>query len=79
MSWDETAVLVIINGYKPYYDLKPGRITVAADGSNTWVDDPSGKQYYLMEARPPREVETLINKLLLHTPRGRAQAPGSRQ
>jgi len=78
MSWDETAVVVAVNGYKPYYDLKPGRIKVTEDGSNTWVDDSSGKQYYLVEARPPREVETLINKLLMHTPLSRVRTPGSR-
>jgi hypothetical protein len=35
MSWDETAVLVAIAGYKPYYTLTAGTIQVAKDGSNT--------------------------------------------
>jgi len=68
MSWDETAVLVAINGYAPYYHLQYGHITVANDGKNTWSNE--GKlQAYLVESTPPSTVQTLINKLIMHQPK----------
>jgi hypothetical protein len=70
-SWDETAVLVAVAGYAPYYTLKEGRILIAADGSNKW--DESGKgQYHLVEKLPPQKVQDLINKLIQHQPGGSA-------
>ena len=68
MSWDETAVLVAIAGYKPFYALKHGTIQIAEDGSNTWNSN-GNKHAYLKEVRPPAEVEKVINKLMLHQPR----------
>jgi inosine-uridine nucleoside N-ribohydrolase len=68
MSWDQTAVFVAINGFKPYYRLEKGKIHVAADGSNTWSADASGNQAYLVAVRPPKEVEAIINKLMLYQP-----------
>ncbi len=67
MSWDETAVLVAIAGYKPYYTLKSGTIQVAEDGSNTWNEKGKNHQY-LVEARPPSEEEKIINELMMHQP-----------
>ncbi len=67
MSWDETAVLVGIAGYKPYYTLKSGTIQVAEDGSNTWNEKGKNHQY-LVEARPPSEEEKIINELMMHQP-----------
>jgi inosine-uridine nucleoside N-ribohydrolase/lysophospholipase L1-like esterase len=67
MSWDETAVLVGVGGYKPYYTLQAGRIRIAGDGSNTW--DSSGKgQFYLVEAVPSANVRDLIDRLMMHQP-----------
>ncbi len=37
-SWDETAVLVGVTGYAPYYKIRTGRIQIDADGGNTWLD-----------------------------------------
>jgi len=68
MSWDETAVLVAIKGYAPYYHLEYGHITVANDGKNTWSKE--GKlQAYLVEAVPAAKVEALINTLIMHQPK----------
>lgn len=68
MSWDETAVFVAINGYRPYYSLKRGTIKIAGDGSNSWSK--VGKlQAYLVEDRSPKEVEDIINKLMMHQPK----------
>ncbi|MDB5089654.1 MAG: ribonucleoside hydrolase RihC, partial [Mucilaginibacter sp.] len=66
-SWDETAVLVAIRGYNPFYELHKGKIIVAADGSNTWDDKGTG-QGYLVEKVDYKTVQTLINELIMHQP-----------
>jgi hypothetical protein len=66
MSWDETAVLVGVNGAAPYFKLNSGKISVNTDGSNSW--DTAGNQYYLTFARPIKEIQTLINNLMMHQP-----------
>jgi inosine-uridine nucleoside N-ribohydrolase len=68
MSWDETAVLVAVKGYKPWYKTERGKIVVAEDGSNTWINEP-GTHSYLIEALPSSTVEQLINKLIMHQPK----------
>jgi pyrimidine-specific ribonucleoside hydrolase len=66
-SWDETAVLVAIRGYSQFYTLHPGRIKVADDGKNTWDDNGKG-QAYLVEKIDYKEVEKLVNGLIMHQP-----------
>jgi hypothetical protein len=67
MSWDETAVLVAVKGYKPWYKVVKGKIVVAADGSNEWTRKPS-PHTHLVELQPPSVVQELINKLIMHQP-----------
>src|SRR4030095_4104121 len=67
MSWDETAVLVAVKGYKPWYKAEKGKMMVAADGSNTWTTQPS-PHAHLVELQPPSVVQQLINKLIMHEP-----------
>jgi len=67
MSWDETAVLVAIKGYQPWYNVEKGKIVVADDGSNTWIKEPLSHSY-LVEAQSHLIVEQLINKLMMHQP-----------
>jgi len=67
-SWDETAVLVAIKGYEPYYTLQGGHIEVDATGFNTW-SNVDKKQYYLVEKVPAKTVQDIINKLMMHQPR----------
>jgi pyrimidine-specific ribonucleoside hydrolase len=67
MSWDETAVLVAIKGYTPWYTIESGRIIVNSDGSNSWARDGSSHNY-LTEALSPSVPEQLINKLIMHQP-----------
>lgn len=69
-SWDETAVLTGVCGYAPWYSVERGKLLVNADGSDRWVDDEHGGQAHLVEARPVREVENLINRLMAHQPHG---------
>ena len=67
MSWDQTAVLVGVRGYKPYYKLECGEMTVGTDGSNGW--EPRGtKHCRLAEAEPPVAAEKTINDLMMHQP-----------
>ena len=67
-SWDETAVLVAIKGYSPYYSLHKGKMgIVAADGKDIWDDTGKG-QAYLVEKLDYKIVEELINKLIMHQP-----------
>jgi inosine-uridine nucleoside N-ribohydrolase len=67
MSWDETAVLVAVKGYKPWYRIEKGKMIVAEDGSNTWINEPS-LHSYLVEVQSPKIVEQLINTLIMHQP-----------
>lgn len=67
MSWDETAVLVGVKGYAPYYTIKRGTVVVAADGSNTWIDG-KGRHAYLVPKAPVADVEAVLNHLMQHQP-----------
>jgi hypothetical protein len=66
-SWDETAVLVALNGYERFYKVEEGRIQIADDGSNTW--DGNGKgQFHLVEDKPVADIQALIDTLIMHPP-----------
>ncbi|GAB3503240.1 nucleoside hydrolase [Spirosoma knui] len=67
MSWDQTAVLVGVKGYTPYYTVKSGRLTLNADGSNGWDDAGKGHQHLVVKM-PVLQVEKLINDLMQHQP-----------
>ncbi|TDW97338.1 nucleoside hydrolase [Dinghuibacter silviterrae] len=69
-SWDETAVLVAVKGVAPFYHLEYGHISIAPDGKDTWTPGPNaeagpGTQARLVEARPPSEVQALIDRLIM--------------
>jgi len=68
-SWDETAVLIAIAGYKPWYSIKTGLIHVLPDGSNTWEPSTRGQHSYIVETSRAGEVQDLINDLMKHQPR----------
>ena len=66
-SWDETAVMIAVKGFAPYYHLHYGHIEVADKGNNIWVDE--GKnQAYLIESEPPEKVQAFINSMIMHQP-----------
>lgn len=67
-SFDQTAVLVAVRGAAPFYELKPGRITVDIDGQNGWDESGSG-HYYLIEKMDPEDVAEIINDLIQHEPK----------
>jgi len=67
MSWDQTAVLIAVKGYKPWWNIQTGKIKIAEDGSNTWENGGSPHSY-LIESQPPIIVRDLINNLMMHQP-----------
>lgn len=68
MSWDETAVLVAVRGYQPYFSVQKGKIAARADGSNGW--DKNGKRdYYLVQKLPVDSMEKILNDLIMHPPK----------
>jgi len=67
MSWDETAVLVAVKGYHPWYKLNEGKILINKDGSNRWQNGKS-LQHHLVEVQSPSIVEQIINQLIMHQP-----------
>ena len=66
-SWDETAVMVGVKGYAPYYKLITGKIIVAKDGSNQWNRKAAGHAY-LKEIMPSLQVNNYIDQLIQHQP-----------
>ena len=67
MSWDQTAVLIGVKGYKPWWNIRTGKIKVAVDGSNTW-EIGSSLHSYLIESQSANIIRDLINDLMLHQP-----------
>jgi inosine-uridine nucleoside N-ribohydrolase len=67
MSWDETAVLVGVKGHQPFYTLTPGEIVIDGEGYNKW-DATKNKHQYIVAKAPPSEVQSLINKMIMHQP-----------
>jgi len=67
MSWDETAVLIAVKGYKQWWNIQTGKIKVAQDGSNTW-ENGSSPHSYLVESQSPILISDRINKLIMHQP-----------
>jgi len=67
MSWDQTAVLIAIKGYKPWWNIQTGKIKVAEDGSNTW-ENGSFLHSFLIPSQSPAIIRDLINKIMMHQP-----------
>jgi pyrimidine-specific ribonucleoside hydrolase len=67
-SWDETAVLVAVKGFEPYYSIESGSIILNDNGSNSWDKD-GNNQFYLVEKLPHEQVQQLINNLIQHQPK----------
>jgi len=68
MSWDETAVLVAVKGYEPYYATERGIMQVDTEGNNTWKPDENGRHIRLIEKMPPAEVAAIIEQYMMHQP-----------
>jgi len=68
MSWDETAVLIGVYGTDRFFDTVRGKIIVNTDGSNTWENNPDGKQYYVKMKMPVSQINTFIEDRMMHQP-----------
>lgn len=68
MSWDETATLVAVRGYKKYFGAVQGKIIVNQDGSNNWNKKGTGDKYLVLKMPVP-ELEDVINGLMVHQPK----------
>ncbi len=66
-SWDQTAVVIAVEGAARYYELVPGKIICNKDGSNAWDANARG-HFYVKEKTPAADMATLINSLMLHRP-----------
>lgn len=67
MSWDETAVLVAVRGYRKYFNVVKGKIICNIDGSNGW-DNNGKRDSYLVQRISIAEMEKVINDLIMHQP-----------
>lgn len=61
-SWDQTAVLVAIAGYSPWFDIKKVNFDIKDDGTNVLI--PGEKFTYLIEKLPPKEVAAEIERMM---------------
>jgi inosine-uridine nucleoside N-ribohydrolase len=68
MSWDETAVLIGIYGTEGFFDTVRGKIIVNHDGSNSWANDPQGKQLYVIQKMPVTQMSLFIEERMMHIP-----------
>ena len=67
MSWDETAVLIAVKGYAPWYNVVKGKMIVDEKGRNSWSTE-SQIHHYIVERESPVVVEAIINRLMMHQP-----------
>lgn len=68
MSWDETAVLIGVYGTEGFFDTVKGKIIVNPDGSNKWENDPNGKQVYVRQKMPVKDMSIFIENRMMHVP-----------
>lgn len=68
MSWDETAVIIAVYGPDKFFNLKPGNIIVAPDGSNNWQDDRNGRHAYVDWKMDRKDLEKFLEDRMMHIP-----------
>lgn len=68
MSWDETAALIGVYGTGGFFDTIRGKIIVNTNGSNTWENNPEGKQCYVKQKMPVKVITTFIENRMMHEP-----------
>ncbi len=67
-SWDQTAVLIAVNGISPYFNPVKGKIIVHPDGSNEWQNEENGMHEYVSFKMPKDQLTQVIENLMLHKP-----------
>lgn len=73
MSWDETAVLIAVYGTEGFFDRVTGTIMVNPDGSNSWVNSPTGKHTYVVQKMPVDQMIRFIEDRMMHQPLKKSQ------
>lgn len=69
MSWDQTAALVAIKGYEPYFTMERGKLQVVDDeGTNKWTPDVQGSHLRLIQKMPFDQLASLIENYMMHQP-----------
>lgn len=68
MSWDETAVLVAVEGPSFAFGEVSGKMIVEPSGYNRWNKDDLGKHTYLTFRKSPEELSELIERYIMHEP-----------
>lgn len=66
-SWDQTAVLVAIRGYLPWFNLRRGRLVLDGKGNNFWVGSADGPHAYLVPVVPAEAIAADIERLMTHS------------
>jgi inosine-uridine nucleoside N-ribohydrolase len=66
-SWDQTAVLVAVRGWEPFFGLRKVNFEIQDDGTNVLI--PGEKFMYLTEKMPPAETAKVIEDLMMHEPK----------
>ncbi|HRH61207.1 MAG TPA: nucleoside hydrolase, partial [Chitinophagaceae bacterium] len=66
-SWDETAVLVAVRGFEPWFNYRMLNFKVETDGKNVLI--PGDKIKYLTFKQKPEQIAADIEKLMMHTPK----------
>lgn len=69
MAWDQTAVLIAVKGYKPFYEVVRGTVKVNPDGSDSWTNNAKGRQAYLVDKMSPEKITAYIEKVIMYQPR----------
>jgi inosine-uridine nucleoside N-ribohydrolase len=66
MSWDQSAVLVAVQGPNANFGQVRGKMIAEASGFNRWNADENGKHTYLVFKKSPEELSQLIEKYMMH-------------
>ena len=75
-SWDQTAVLIAVRGWEPYFSIDRGRFEmVGADGDDRWVADPESRCGRITEKMPKAEVGAVMDELMCRPPLIRGDSP----
>lgn len=65
-SWDQASILYAVASESGYWELNnKGRVEVAEDGSNQWINGASGNHSYLVEKIAPEEIAKVIDALMV--------------
>ena len=69
-SWDETAVLIAVKGWEPYFNLEHGRFEmVGTEGDDRWVPDSSSRSGRVVEKLSKEQVGKIIDELMCRSPK----------